>query len=396
MNVDSGVLTIPGSTGEQIYSHNCSNPKLLLLFSMRDDDGSNVLTDHQGWLIGAFDVTDGGCVAAKADHDYTGGSAFYTTLSNLYQMYQFEEDGFSSEYWGFESATELNTSDFRLTWSVVGAAYTGNRIFWVVVGGSDVQAKVLYFNTETSTGLKDYTSIGFQGNVFLNNTVDVSLNSSTANTAWATGVAVGNGEEAICYHHGGYLFAEKWYYTDRALFASGSVADFDSWLSNGIRLNYTTASSARGVQAIVLKVPSSTLGTITQPTSTGIQNTGVGNNVPRCTLFLSSGQTATGSTNTIASTALGIAISRDLQFGIWGGMTEDAPSEAGSHADDRRCVVFHEEGGAFSLKSEAKLIHQGSEGLDINWITADAVQRKIVFVAMGEKHVETKGMMGLS
>jgi hypothetical protein len=399
MNVDIGKLTVPGTTGQKTYSHNCADPKIVLLFWMRDDDGTNSLADHSSTCFGAFDGTDGASTNIRYDDGYSAGSAFGTQISNLYQFVQMDPGSGTFTYWGLDTNTQLNETDFKMTWSVVGGSYTGNRVFWVVVGGADVEAKVLTVNTPTSTGTEDYEGVGFQGNALQAFWQNGPMNSSSGIVQWGRGMATGAGSECAFYLVGDFgpqPDTGRGYYTDsvvRITNPSGDpvvTADFDSWLSDGVRLDYTvTPVVAKGMILIVWKLPESAFGTITQPTSTGRQTlTGLGNILPRLTFFSGSGQTATGWDTNASAMSLGAYIWRDQQFNLYGGMNEADPTEVGCHGDDNRCMMIREEGDPFSMKCEARMFHQGTEGLDIDWSTVDATQRKFHYLSLGTTAVE--------
>jgi hypothetical protein len=400
MNIDTGFLTIPESKGQQTYSHNCEKPKIVLLFGIRDDYGSNNLLDHFSLGVYAFDGRHGGSTTVKFDKGYSSGMAFGSQMSSFYQYLQLAEGSGFFVYWGLGSDTKLNPHDFRLTWKAVDTSYSNTRIFWIVVGGDDVDAKVVMAENPSSPRVQDYTDVGFQGNALQAFWQRGPLNTAAGIVSWGWGMAVEKGNEAsfhVISDFGPQTDTARNYHSDSFIRMDNPsgvplvAANFDAWLENGFQLKYTdTATSGNAIMMIVWKVPDAAIKTVTQPMTTGIEQiANASGNLPRLMFLTGSGQTEPGHDTEASAISYGAFTNPSdvpqKQFSLSGGMNQDQPSTVHSVAEDVCCLKILDENSAFNVKCAAKITAADENYINFDWTDVSTESLKFCCLLLGEK-----------
>lgn len=164
---------------------------------------------------------------------------------------------------------------FRVNWTTVpGASAT---YAFIAYGGDDLED--VFVGTGTgragSTGTKDFTDAGFlpDAGLFMSPASSTSLVNGNANLSGFVGMTdgVAQGYSAFRYEDNvSTSVALRIQFTDKVLHwpsSSGVFAEasWDSWLSDGVRLNFTTGTGERIFFYALLKGPRFKVGTVDIP-----------------------------------------------------------------------------------------------------------------------------------
>lgn len=274
-----------------------------------------------------------------------------------------------------------------------GTAYILN---YLALGGTDLtNATVLGFDTKTSAGNQAYTGAGFQPDALFLMSSSASTTPASSNSG-LLGIGFGTGATARAANSiriGAAVVLqinEKTQLTNKILNeTSGGAtflsADLVSLDADGFTLNYTTASAtARKSWALCLKGGKYKVGSFNQATSTGNQaTTGVGF---QPTGLLLTSQNAATSASIISDNKLsvGAATSSSARFALWEGDQNGVIPQV-SHSDLSRTAVMRmmSHGATPTLDAAADFVSLDSDGFTLNWGTADATAREILYLAFG-------------
>lgn len=174
------------------------------------------------------------------------------------------------------SLTSFDSDGFTLSWTT-NSVTEAQVIHYLALGGTDLQAKVLSFNSPAGTGNFATTGAGFQPNLLLSigslttGSLDTGPNGGTAlrlgaavspSSRWAaSSISVQTASAA----------GWRWHRNDRFVHQVTSTgttsADIDhvSMDADGFTLNQLLAGAVR-VGVLCLKVPRAAVGTFTKPT----------------------------------------------------------------------------------------------------------------------------------
>jgi hypothetical protein len=283
----------------------------------------------------------------------------------------------------------LDSDGFTLNWTTVSSGVIVN---YLALGGADLtNAAIKQFTSPTSTGNQSTTGVGFQPDAVL----FFSTGQATAPPAtlgsnipmdqgWMTAAAQGAmawtntaGTTVNAYQRTASAFA--------GLSSSSKVleATYVSLDSDGFTLNWTSVlASARYVWAVCLKGGQYKLGAFDKPTATGNSGvTGVGFQ-PAVEAFLSFGIAAQTTVSTAARAAMGAATGTANRSSV-------ANSDEGTFTNQSyltTTAALRQDGDGTAV-GEADFVSHDSDGFTLNWTTADATARQVLYLAVGSSPV---------
>jgi hypothetical protein len=299
------------------------------------------------------------------------------------------------------SLSSFDGDGFTLNYTAIAGVAPARYCVYLAIGGSDVDAKVGVFDNPISATpfTQAITGVGFTPSCILfapciDTGTSSNLDDGTQEPAmgWTDGTR--NGFSAV--HSGdGQAFA----ITSRVQKTTGCIglltastlaweAELDSFDADGFTVNWTTrtSASAAGIYYLALAGVNAYAGTISQPTTTGTQGiTGVGFQ-PSAVLFQSVCATANGSVQTHNRHVLG-ASDGAAHLAAWQGDQDSAdPTITARYFTNAKCIAMATEaatGSSSTLNAAADVDSLDPDGFTLDWTTADATARQVLFLALG-------------
>lgn len=386
--VTTGLLThvgsfIPsGAAGTQSFTGVGFQPKTVLFWAnlQASDAISPTGTDMPMQIMGF--ATSSAQAAVADDDDFSGGDPHLDPARCI----SIDASGVAKVR---ATLTTLDVDGFTLNFSVV--AGTSPVINYLALGGNDLSnVAIINGALPSSTGNVDYTGAGFQPDAA------ILLGGVGGNAFGGGSSAAGVGFIAGTSQRGAWSSTfdsttgvARYQRNDKAYVEIGGTtlraeADIVSFLSDGFRLNFTTAPSTGNLYALCLKGASFKVGSITQKTSTGTQSTtGIGFR-PKALLFLSALQ---ASSTTIDTNYLAAMI---------GGASSSSLQSVNAKTDNNNTTAILDRTKIFAApddssngneKAAAGLSSFDSDGWTLNYTTADATAREIIYMAFGDAGV---------
>ncbi|MDD5406989.1 MAG: hypothetical protein PHE73_08645 [Sulfurovaceae bacterium] len=302
----------------------------------------------------------------------------------------------------------LDSDGMTLTW--LRSDGVQRKINILCLGGSDLtNVKTGYIAAKTTTGNQAYTGVGFQPDcvLFFTHQDDISAPPSWI-TSSAQRLTLGfaksttkRGSLSTRFGFNGANTQDAHYQRTNSALSMllnattvAAEADLVSFDADGFTLNYTTVEgTANVIQYIALKGLKVDVGNFLQKTSTGTQGiTGVGF-IPNTLILASAVETAqTTVQQTHSANALGMATSTTQR------VATETTSKNGvsttvkkSVLDSANIIKMVDPADGSTVKSAADLSSFDSGGFTLNWGTADAVAREILYLALGGRTIALTG-----
>lgn len=393
MGVKVGTFVSPTTTGNQVVTHGLGEPpKALIIISNRSSLASGS-SDLDFWHL--FGVSDGAtsrsyCVNSR--HNATGASSRPTTVisASIIRIVANSAGSAVTEMQANLAAWDNNS--FTLNWTVASA--TPANFIYMIIGGQNVNAKVLPFASPTATGTVSYTGVGFApqlviigGTAFLS-TLDSAQVASTM--GHSIGVYDGTAQGTA-----GYIVTSG---SDQRRSAVDAAAIFvpndsptaivlrataQSLNADGFTLNWTHTLTSPYLQfALCLAgLTRRKVASFQAPTAAGPQNvTGVGFQ-PQGLLFYST--LRTGANNQSDATINVGLCDGDLNQGQVSQLSVSAASPTNSRRHWSSAHVYRKIDSSGAVVESAAVSAVGSDGFTLNWSTPDTAQETIYCVALG-------------
>lgn len=289
----------------------------------------------------------------------------------------------------------LDSDGFTLDWTTNDAVAV--IIHYVALGGDDLtNVNIGTFQIGTDTGNLAVTGVGFQPDfVMFMGSQGTNIDISDAGGGIQVGFAISTSKRGAFSHDSVDAVnpsdTNRWQMTNRCIiklrgnFGGGQqsgIADFVSFDSDGFTINRLTGWGFDGaIWYMALAGGEYDVGSLTQPTSTGNQTTTLAIR-PRGVLLMS--------VQAVASASL--AANNKLSFGGGSSGTsrgciaagDDAavsPTQADMDTETDRIIVMNSQQ---VVDADADLDSLGAGSFTLNWTTADATEREVIFVAFGE------------
>ena len=375
LSVKCGSITVPTGTGNQGYTGVGFQPKAILFWGNRHSTDGAVVSAASFTPFFGMAVSSTSRVAITEADDFAGGANTADDATKCVKHLSGATTDFAADFVSFDS------DGFTLNWT------TGNATAYVVnyfaLGGSQLtDVFIKQVTSATATGNQASTGVGFRPDAILfaganDGALDaISIGMAKSATARGTTTISFNGATSGLYQRTSSCYASM----------NGSAvhteADFVSMDSDGFTLNWTTANATtHTVYALCLKGGNYFVGSFAQKTSTGNQGyTGVG--FQPVGIFHHARGFAAGTT---PDTTFGMR----WLMGAASGASERAATYYGSGADPvgelirTKCYTVRADDATPTLLAAADLVSFDSDGFTLNYSTADAVAREVIYMAFG-------------
>ena len=378
-----GSFTKNTSTGSQVISHSLGvTPKAIITWTAHTTSESSTGTARFG--LGMSDGIREAAISLFSDDAVGVSNAECRHVDKVIGIHGNAEADLSS--W--------NSSTFTINWTTNFG--TASTIHYMLIGGSDISAKVQTWSTAGSgAGTQAVTGVGFQPDVaihFYSGSI-TSIPGSTSNADVTLGVMDANGRQWTTTNYiidnQGTTNVQRGQRTDRCSFdlnsnlttwRDGAFASMDS---DGFSIAWTRDPDSVPVATLCLSGVNAHAGTFTKVTGAGpISQSVTGVNFQPEGLFLNSWQQ--------------IAISSGQTHGSWGFGGTDGASEGciafqdtdavGTSATDRigktSKVFVSIDNAAGTVETEGDLTSFDSDGFTVNWTTNHTNADQICYLAM--------------
>ena len=365
-------------------------PKAIILWT----DGKTNEAFGASYMFG-FGMSDGTTsksVATASQNGVTPSNASTRMANKVLTIVQWGET-----LVGEADLQSWNDTNFVLNWTTNNA--TAYVIHYIVIGGSDVAAKVLEWTTAAGTGNQAVTGIGFQPNAVIHahgtHAFTAALPSSVAGGGFGLGVMDADGDEwalsELTVDGVGTSDTQRGQQTDASIYTFNSglaVQKKASWVSmnpDGFTLNFTNAGSAAAARMLSLALkgvnvkPGSFLKTTgTGPASQSIAGVGF---TPGLVLLASVQDLTRGAP--VAQARFGIGASDGTTQGSSAFSDQNGVGTTNVDAVDKTSKVFVKNNNTTAtINAEADLSSLDADGFTLNWTTNDAVQTQILYFSL--------------
>jgi hypothetical protein len=375
-----GSFTVPALTGNQSVTGLAFQPIAVIFWG---NGASSDAASSSGTLNTAMPNYLGLAVSSSSrvviTNDDDGSSTSSTSTEDTTKCIKFNEIGVTKFAADFVS---MDAAGFTINFTTGFA--TADVINYLAIGGSDVtNAAIISMASQAGTGNQSATGAGFKPSAVI-----LIGQQAISGQNWGIGFGVSassRGATSFGYHSS-TGFTDTYQRTNRcyALVNNDAVvreADFVSLDASGFTLNWLTAAIGQNLYALCLAGGQYFAGSFLQATGTGNQSTtGVG--------FRPTGVLMTGAHHAASST---VVTGADLcsMIGAASGTANRAVTVYQSGADavsllDRSHVyAAYNTDSTPTLQARADLASFDASGFTLNYGTADATAREVIFFAMG-------------
>lgn len=390
LSVKVGTFTSNAATGNQAVTGVGFQPSLVIFFgtgqaSLASDAArarfalGAATSSTARWTVG-FTSEDN---AAAADTER------HTRTNKIWEIYSatavLQQSG---------DLVSMDADGFTVNWTTALSVLVG----YIALGGADLtNVKVGSFNLATGTGTQAVTGVGFQPDCVL--MAQGRADTTEGNTDYTSALlGVGTSSSAqwgvSCFDTNAADTTNnvRGQRTDNIIprvtstLAYAPLASLSSLDSDGFTINKSVAPAAAILTPyIALKGGQFKVGSLTQPTTTGTQSiTGVGFQ-PAAVLFAGAGMAASTSVQDHLRFALGASTVTDELCAANTATDNVATTECARRLFGK--AISFISGGTPTVDSEADMTAVGSDGFTLDWTTADATAREVLYLAMGNTAV---------
>lgn len=392
----TGSFLLNNSTGNQLVTGVGFEPRVVIFFSGQKIDAQGN-QNNGSYMMGA-------AVNPVNQWGVSGDCRGYAGVNNSSSMY-FLSTACMTSIKGGNSDTvtfvSFNADGFRV--NVVSTFGEIDRIFYIAIGGSDVNANVGTI-TPSGTGDKVFTGVGFKPDLLIFGGWATTGTSATSNQANSIGFANVSSQArlAFCCKNGDPVLTTTTNSSQLSsdccvgnIWTSGddSRASFVSMDTDGFTLNYSSDGGGYHTGYVALRGIKSYIGVFTENTTTGNQAiSGIGFK-PELLLFISQSLAAdTALHDDATSWMIGMAIN-SINRRVF---TTNSPStvatvQSQSRTSEALCLT-HVLGTATTadathptVLAEAEFVSRDTDGFTINMTTADATAREVRYLALASE-----------
>jgi hypothetical protein len=291
--------------------------------------------------------------------------------------------------------TSLDSGGFTLNWTTADA--TARVISYLVLGGSELtSSKITQFTFKSSAGSQAYTGTGFKPDVVLvldagrigTASWPITESNQVQNSfGWFTASAQAESNQRMSNVSPSATRSRQVTSDMVAVIANGSDsvvinANETSMDNDGFTLNFTASNAASIAPYIALKGMQVSVGTITQPGSTGVQTIAGLSFTPAAVILMSNNRAAGTSVVATARQSMGWTDGTN-QTAVWFAEQDNTVSPAEHTVLDRTVAIKMETEGTPTVNAAAAFSRWLPTGFEINWTAADATARQVLYVALG-------------
>lgn len=293
------------------------------------------------------------------------------------------------------SLTSFDSDGFTLSWTFTNDS-NQDIIHYVAIGGSEiVSAKVGQITIATSGASQAFTDPGFQPDfLMLFGTLGETVDTNTTHAKFSLGYGTDSshqGVTSISSTDNLNTMDTRRYQSTSEIWASfinnsntiDTQAALSSMDTNGFTLNVTNLpTSSLTVNYLAIKGGNHKVGTITQPSSTGLQTTSGFGFQPQGLLMSSFNRSAFSGATTNAQIALGAASSSLNQGDLWVADVHNL-ADAQTAMSTVTTSAIRIATADSTVNGEASLSSFDTGGFTLNWTTADTLGTEVLFWAVG-------------
>ncbi len=371
-----GSFNVPASTGNKAITGVGFQPKAILLFAdRRSSDGassSNSQNSEMPMQILGMATSSLSRAVIGATDDFTQGNPFFDNTQALY-VHSTSTTAFAADF------VSMNADGFTLNFTTANA--TAYIVNYMALGGSDLSANITHITTPFVTGSQSTTGVGFKPDAM------ILIGGSTGDDNRGLGFTSGPSAQVTnsSNYNVGATTIGRYQRTNEAysqingntIQVEAALTSFDT---DGFTLNYTTVDGASNeMSALSLKGAEFKAGSLTQKTSTGTQaTTGVG--------FQPVGLLTSTVLNTASSSVNNNYIVQAI--GATDGSSQasvvTADNNNGNTSLDRTKIYKSlADDTTPTVQAAASLASFDNDGFTLNYTTADATAREIIYLAIG-------------
>jgi len=289
----------------------------------------------------------------------------------------------------------FDADGFTVNWTTNNGAAT--IIHYIALGGSDITNTYAgTFNSTIVTGNQIVSGVGFQPSfvMFLAPERAMTLDTNYAGGAFGIGFMTSAQQGAMAFgirDNQATATTADWQRTDHCIVAlrraaAEASATFVSMDADGFTINWDNAyGGATAISFLAIKGGWHFVGNFTQPGSTGQQPvTGTGFQ-PNGLMMFSFNDVANIAVVTVtpaAKISIGAAQSSTARGTIWGHHADGITPTDTNSLTKTTCAISLATGPT-TLNAEADFVSFDSNGFTLNWTSADATARQIIYWAMG-------------
>lgn len=408
LNVKSGTLTIPSTTGNQSISGLGFQPKLVLFFAngykYSDTDiigpppwSGDIIShfQHSGLMVG--------CGISSIDNKVQGFlSENNLDISNVYVTRNISKciRIISPTPLTINAEASINSMDvdgFTLNWTTVDSIFLRD-IHYIAFGGDTIlDVKSGSSIVPLATGNQSISGLGFKPDllIFFAFSATTSIESnSNSNVSGAIGFAANQSQSYIGYRIKNNvtttltktkLVTDKCFahLSDTDVFSQASLVSLDN---DGFTVNWDTISGTSDYYYYVaISGGAYKTGSFLQPISTGIQEVLNIGFPTKGTILLSDNKTQSSLITDHARLSLSLNVSSADSRSTWFGDKNNlGVSTAYSNFDKYPSFKMITEGVA-TPNAFGRYLSNETNSFKINWEVVDSTQRNIIYLAFGDK-----------
>lgn len=380
------------SPASQTITHGLGEtPKALILWTASFQvDGA--FRQHLRFGFGISDGTSSKAVAVSSE------DAQQTTIAGRRQANKaLTILGGTSTVFTEATLVSWDQNTFTLNWTTNSQYNYAYIIHYMIIGGSDVSAKVIGWQTPTVVGNKAVTGLGFQPDLVLhahsgNLSGGLPLNSSHGSIGLGAMNSIGEqwANSILTVSNMANSDTQRVQQTDGALVSTTASlglqykASYVSMDSDGFTVNFTTApTSASNVVSLALKGLQTKIGSFDKTTASApaAQSiTGVGFQ-PNAVLFSSVQDIEEA--NPVSHTRFGLGASDGTNEGAAAFQDTSGLSASSVEAIDKTGKAFLKvNNNTPAIDAEVDLTGLNSDGFTLDWTTNDAVATQVLYLAL--------------
>lgn len=380
---DAGIIALNTSTGAQTVSGLSFPPKVIILRwnELTAPGASAGAPDGYEMGIGAATATSQFAIYGRQTDGSLNADGRHTSDKCLTRI---DSNGVVRE----AATCALASDGFTLT---ITTATSAIIVQWMALGGSDLtNVAIKQFDSPTATGTAGVTGVGFQPTaaMFFTAGSTAAIPSSFAYSRISVGIAASASSQAGMGNcvlsasnadTGAQSTSKALYVPDTsAMYLVGAVDSFDA---DGFTIDWTTVqASPVHMWAILFEGLRAEVGALNQPTSTGTQSYVSFTHTPEVMIFGSYCLAAATGQQAHARMSLGGSLSAALEGAYWAGAVSGNNIADAAVAVDGSVLCYT--AGTPTLNAKAELVQLTSIGFDLNWLSADATQRQVIFISL--------------
>src|SRR5712692_5617965 len=390
LQVGSFTKTTAVAPASQTVNHTLGvAPKAMILWTS-GDTGSAFTNDYHT-SFGMTDGTTSKAVATASQNNVTTSSASRRVANKVITIVQ----------WGQTVLAEADVTSMGVTTFVLNWTTNNNQayiIHYMLIGGTDIRAKVNGFTYATATGNQSIAGVGFKPDFVLFSSSNDGLTGTVPVSAAEGGFTLS------AMDAGGNQWASAFFITntvspsettrgqrtDSALLAIDNApvytmqASFVSMDTGGFTVNYSAASALAGnVIYLALKGLNVHVGSFNKvtggaPASQAVTGTGFR---PKAVLFASYQDATTTSAD--FEGRMGWGATDGTRMGSSAVIDQDSTGTTATQSIDKTTKTFMKvDNNTPAIDAEANITSLDTNGFTLSWTTNDAVATELLYVAL--------------